>query len=421
MTRTLDIFKFVFMCGLALAMLAPFDVAHSASFEVLYSFQGGSDGAASNAGLFADSQADLYGTTSAGGGTGCGGTGCGTVFKLSSNGKEKVLHAFCSVQNCTDGANPYASLIADQNGNLYGTTVLGGGTGCGGPGCGTVFRISPHGTEKVLYSFCVLTSCADGERPYGSLLVSEDGVLHGTTSFGGANGGGTVFSLRLDGKEKVLYSFCSSGGMCFDGVTPMGNVVADVQGNLYGTTAAGGFSADCFGTLFKLAKDGTETVLIAFDLSTVGCTPGSSLIADRKGNLFGVAPSGGIDCSPHGCGTVFKLAPDGTATALYDFTGGSDGAGPSTGLVADKQGNLYGITGGGGGTGCSNQSCGTVFKLAPDGTETVLYGFAGGSDGDGPVGGLILVNGYLYGTTTQGGTTNSNCSSGCGVVFRVKK
>jgi uncharacterized repeat protein (TIGR03803 family) len=324
---------------------------------------------------------------------------------------------------------PYGGLIEDEAGNLYGTTAYGGTYGEG-----TVFKLAPGGTETVLFSFCSQGNCIDGANPLAGLLQDKAGNLFGTTSDGGGTdcddgfGCGTVFKLAPDGTETVLHAF--AGGS--DGTLPQARLIRDESGNFYTTTAVGGrtdcevvtFEHGC-GTVFKLAADGTETVLYAFRgrKHGDGAYPGAGLIQDKAGNLYGMtAQGGGNRCHPyHGCGTIFKLAPDGTETMLYAFTGGSDGAVPFGDLIRDKAGYLYGTTAGGGGTGgykaCeyNPRGCGTIFEFAPDGTETVLFAFKRHTrDGIEPSAGLLKgAGGELYGTASEGGAL-TDCSGGFG-------
>ena len=195
--------------------------------------------------------------------------------------------------------------------------------------------------------------------------------------------------------ETVLYSF--TGGA--DGGNPFAGLIKDASGNFYGTTVEGG--AHGLGTVFKLAPDGTETALWSFT-GADGSYPEGGLIMDASGNLYGTTSSGGAD----GDGTVFEVALNGAETVLHSFTGGPDGKGPQAGLVMDNKGKLFGTTVFGGANGD-----GTVFKVTPGGTETVLYSFAGKPDGYAPSGGLIRRNGNFYGTTAEGGT------EGLGTVF----
>ena len=308
--------------------------------------------------------------------------------------------------NGSDGAYPTAGLIGDGAGNLYGTTGAGGADNDG-----VVFKLAPDGTETVLYFF---TGGSDGSAPYAGLIMDKTGNLYSTTYGGGgstncSNGCGTVFKLAPNGTETGLYSF--TGGR--DGSGPRAGLIMDKKGNLYSTTFEGG--ANGAGVVFKLAPDGTETALYSFTGESDGAYPYASLIMDKKGNLYGTTYDGGITgCGGHGCGVVFRLAPNGTETVLYSFTGGSDGRGPFAGLITDGSGNIYGTTGYGGGTGCNGPGCGTVFKLAPNGTETLLHIFTGGSDGGYPYAGLIVdKKGSLYSTTSIGGPDNR------GVVFKL--
>ena len=392
------------LAAAAALLAAPPPADATDSFTVLYAFHGGSDGTNPDAGLTADGKGNLYGTTLNGGGPGCHGTGCGTVFRLAPDGTETVLHAFTGG---SDGISPLGGVVLDRKGNLYGTTNFGGATGYG-----TVFRVAPNGAETVLHSFCGKPGCSDGASPAAGLILDKQGNLYGTTFNGGtgmgcAEGCGSVFRFAPDGTETVLHSFV--GGS--DGIYPDAVLMADKAGNLYGTTYEGGTQG--YGIVFRLATDGTETVLYTF-CSVARCVDGASpvagLIADAKGNLYGTTYGGGTI----GDGNVFRLAPDGTETSLYSFctkTHCADGLWPLAGLVADAQGNLYGTTGSGGAGNCG---CGVVFRLAPDGTETVLHAFEAKTGSD-PWAGLIADrNGALRSTAHDGG------ANGDGVVFTLK-
>jgi uncharacterized repeat protein (TIGR03803 family) len=422
MSGILDIYaKSLFGCGLALAMFAPFSIAHAQSFRVLYNFQGGfdgPDGAEPIGGFLADKAGNLYGVTE------YGGDGCGTVFKLAPDGTETVLYAF---KGGSDGCYPAGAPIEDTAGNLYGTTGAGGGTCPGENGgnsiCGTIFRLAPDGTETVLYAF---KGESDGFYPSGGLLLDKHGNLYGTTLSGGSfignscedDGCGTVFKLAPDGKKTILHTFTGDA----DGQAPIAPLIADKADNLYGATSGSNSltcGTDC-GTIFKLAPDGSETVLYEF-CSLMNCADGSApsggLIADNAGDLYGLTDVNGAN----GGGTLFELAADGTETSLYSFEWyGPDGTFPIGRLVRDKRGNFYMATARGG-KGCGRTlGCGTIVKVTPDGTGTVLHYFEKRT-GDYPTGSLILINGYLYGTT-QGGGSSSNCYNyGCGTVFAVKK
>ncbi|HUI40545.1 MAG TPA: choice-of-anchor tandem repeat GloVer-containing protein [Terriglobia bacterium] len=294
----------------------------------------------------------------------------------------------------TDGAHPFGSLIRDSAGNLYGTTAGGGAWGSG-----AVFTVAATGAETVLYSF---TGKADGSGPVGGLVRDAEGNLYGATAAGGASNYGAVFKLDTTGTEAVLYSF--TGGA--DGANPDAGLVGDAEGNLYGTTEGGGASGA--GVVFKVGANGTEAVLYAFTGGVDGGRPEAGLLRDSRGNLRGTASSGG----PSEAGVVFKLDPQGTETVLYAFTGGADGGGPEAALIRDQEGNLYGTTVSGG------LGYGVVFKLDTSGTEAALYTFKGGTDGANPYAGLVRDSaGNLYGTTYGGGRHFG--SNGFGVAFEV--
>ena len=360
--------------------------AQAQSLTVLYAFKGGSDGSKPAAGLVRDAAGNLYGTTPYG-----GASGFGTVFKVDSAGNETVLYSFTGQP---DGDMPFAALVRDAAGNLYGTTFGGGNFHHG-----TVFKIDTAGNETVLHSF---RAQPDGESPVG-LIRDTAGNLYGTTVLGGDFNSGIVFKLDAAGNYSVLYNF--TGGA--DGWYPEGRLLQDAAGNLYGTTVGGGDFAG--GTVFRLDAAGNETVLYSFTFGREGGSPGEGLIRDAVGNLYSTTYNGG----GIGIGVVFKLKLNtnrthGVVSVIHTFRG-LDGAFPKGGLIWDGQGNIYGTTEGGGDFRC----CGTIFKLDGAGTETVLYSFSGGNDGSGPSGGLIRdAAGNLYGTT-------SGVFSGYGTVFKL--
>ena len=404
------------------SVLAP-SAAHAQTYteEVLYRFTGQPDGLQAEGGLVRDAQGNLYGTTTYGGDGNCQPSpGCGTVFRLDPLGKETVLHSFTAG---ADGAFPWTVTLArDAQGSLYGTTLNGGVLSSGTSAVGTVFKIDAQGNETIL----ALEGPAD---PQGGLLLDSQGNLFGTSELGGDNlgGGGSVFKVDPLGNQTILHTFGFT-----DGRIPRGAVIEDAQGNLYGTTANGGASCPptnsnwLCGTVYELDSSGNETVLHVFAGPPAdGMIPQSRLVMDSQGNLYGTTVFGGSgDCQSNanisGCGTVFKLDATGNETVLHNFSG-ADGAYPSAGLILDVHGNLYGTTLDGGGTNCpvptSNiVGCGTIFKLDPAGNETVLYAFTGrGGDGSFPDGELIVdAAGNLYGTTSGGGT------NGNGTVFELQ-
>ena len=360
---------------------------------------------------------NFYGTTYQGGtGTGCfGGTGdgCGTVFSITQSGNLRILHSFCSKENCADGYFPASGLVQTTDGNLYGTTEGGGAS----YSYGTVFKITTDGTLTTLYNFCSQANCADGSNPYGSLVQATNGNFYGTTVTGGANRGGTVFEITPSGKMTILYSFCSKSA-CADGSSPYAGLIQAADGNLYGTTYDGG-SRDA-GVVFKMTPAGLLTTLYSF-CSQANCADGdvsfAPLAEGPEGNFYGTTIYGG---STGCCGTVFKITTTGQFTSLYTFcseTNCDDGGYPSAGLAL-ADGKLYGTTGANG----PNSDAGTLFDITTTGALTTLYSFctqSGCTDGSNPFGGLIQsTDGTFYGTTYFGGMGSCNGPvSGCGTVF----
>ncbi|HKU81468.1 MAG TPA: choice-of-anchor tandem repeat GloVer-containing protein [Candidatus Tumulicola sp.] len=373
---------------------------------MLHAFGSGSDGFWPEAGLV-NVNGIFYGTTAVGGAY----VSNGTIFSITPSGTETVQHNFVN----SDGGNPHAGLI-DVKGTLYGTTQFGGANGAG-----TVFSLTPSGTQTVLHSF--LGNTYDGAEPVAP-LTNVAGTLYGTTQSGGAHNDGTVFKITLGGKFQLLYSFGSS---LTDASSPQAGLI-NVNGTLYGTTFGGGSAGD--GTVFSITPSGKEVVLHSFDANgSDGTFPDAGLV-DVNGTLYGTTQYGGTNSSPSlsNVGTVFSITPRGSEKVLYSFAGGSDGRYPRAGLI-DVKGTLYGTTenGGAGGAGCPtgvNQAgCGTVFSITTSGSETVVYSFRGGSDGLYPRAELLDVGKTLYGTTIYGG--GQKCSDqhrrvvGCGTVFSL--
>jgi uncharacterized repeat protein (TIGR03803 family) len=266
---------------------------------------------------------------------------------------------------------------------------------------GTVFKVDTTGKETLLHSFP--DGRGDGVRPHGELAMDAQGNLYGTTAAGGDGrfSFGTVFKIDSGGNETVLHDFCPAQG-CVDGAFPYGGLVIDAQGNLYGTAFAGGATNN--GTVFKVDTAGNQTVLYNFCPSpgcAGGANPRAALVIDAQGNLYGTTFFGGAKNS----GAVFKLDKAGNETVLYSFTGIKGDALPFAGLVRDAQGNLYGTTTGG---------RGIVFKVDTSGNETMLHTFFARAGGLTPFGGLVMdAQGNLYGTTYGGGARNS------GTVFKL--
>jgi uncharacterized repeat protein (TIGR03803 family) len=347
-----------------------------AKYEPLYRFIAGADGSMPSSDLIFDSTGSLYGTTRGG-----GASGSGTVFKLTPNADggwtESVLYSFCSLTKCADGEEPGAGMIFDEAGNLYGTTDIGGVASCS-EGCGVVFELTPHQggnwTESVLYSFCSLTNCADGMSSSGSLIFDQLGNLYGTAGAGGRTS-------------------CNEGcGVVFE-LMPISN------------------------------GKWKEKVLHGFN-GDDGAYPDAGLIFDAAGNLYGTTGVGGAESTcnaPLGCGVVFELTPKAGGNwkekVLHRFVGG-DGNDPTARLIFDSAGNLYSTTAEGGALSqCGGIGCGVVFELTPNAggswKEKTLHRFGYGTDGSTPYSDLIFDQaGNLYGTTSGGG-------AGLGVVFKL--
>jgi uncharacterized repeat protein (TIGR03803 family) len=357
-------------------------------------------------GLIQGSDGNFYGTAQAG-----GQYGEGVVFRLTPSGSQTVLYSFAGGQK--DGAAPQG-LIQGSDGNLYGTTLAGGENICtrpppaGGDGAQSGCGTVFEITLAGTESIIYFfTGGADGGAPNPGLAQTSSGDLYGTASVGGANGDGVVFQLTLTGVETVLHSFAGGTG---DGATPA-SLILGSDGNFYGLTTLGGELNE--GTVFSVTPAGVETLLHSFGGGRDGELPSAPLIQGTDGNLYGTTPFGGMNSNAahecqQGCGTAFRITLAGTETVLYAFAGGnSDGANPYAALVEGSDGNFYGTTSSGGNAGCA-EGCGTAFTITPAGVETVLHFFGGTSaDGVSPTTGLILApDGNFYGTTPFGGQFN---------------
>jgi uncharacterized repeat protein (TIGR03803 family) len=274
-----------------------FKVTAAGNFSVIHRFQG-SDGAFPNGPLLIDHSGNLYGTTNRG-----GLYGYGNVFKMTPSGIETVLYDF---MGGADGGTPGGNLLRDGQGNLYGTAAVGGAA-FGNSGFGVIFKLTPAGTESVLYTFCATAGCMDGKYPE-SLVRVASGNFYGTTTEGGTANQGTVFGINSAGAEIMLYNFCSAGitSNCPDGSIPVGPILS-LNGNLYGTTESGGLGTDYFsdpGVIFEMSPAGVETLLYSFPASyAMGGNSESGVIADSAGNLYGTFYTGGST----GGGGIFKL------------------------------------------------------------------------------------------------------------------
>jgi len=367
-----------------------FKISAGGALTSLYSFTGGIDGAQPQAGLVEGSDGNLYGTTTLG-----GTNDFGTVFKISTDG---VLTSLYSFTGGNDGAEPEAGLVQGADGYLYGTTGFGGTNDSG-----TIFQISTDGALTSWYSF---SGGNDGGQPSAGVVQGSDGFFYGTTEDGGANDDGTVFQIMGNGALTTIYSFgmiTNADGIALDGAYSEAGLVLGSGGFFYGTTSAGGTNDS--GTVFKITTGGSLTTLYSFSGDNDGGNPGAGLVQDSNGSFYGTTEFGGTNFN----GTVFQITTGGALTTWYSFTGGNDGAEPEAGLVQGTNGYLYGTTFSGG-----TQSQGTVFQISTNGALTSLYSFTALNDGANPLAGLVEAsNGEFYGTTENGGSNN------VGTVFQI--
>lgn len=395
---------------------------------VLVSFAG-ANGAGPVSNMLSDGAGGFYGTTL------FGGLGSGTVFKLTPNGSgysEGLVYPF---KGGLDGNAPWG-IVAAGAGALYGITFLGGSSGNGGNGWGTVFKLSPGTsgyTESVLYRFA---GEADAWEPIGPPVLDKDGAVYGVGSFGGSRNDGAIFKLspsKSGYSESIVYSFPGGAG----GQLPQAGLAIDKQGSIYGTTMYGGSSqgycgsdGGC-GTVFKLTHQGSrysESIIHAFTGSDGNLPYGVVTINDRTGAVFGTTFWGGTK----GIGVVYKLSPHGssyTESVLHSFAGNADGFLPEGTLLLKSDGSLFGTAAIGGG-GCHGIGCGSVFELVPSHPGyafRVVYDFLKPVNGAEPEQTNLLsdASGAIYGATRSGGS-DTNCSDGgpggahgCGTVFKI--
>jgi uncharacterized repeat protein (TIGR03803 family) len=397
--------------------------------QILYTFGNADANDVQPQDILFNSSGNIYGTTFEGGGELC----CGSAFKLtlsSGHWTGTILYTFTGLNR--EGYYPNNDIVLGSAGQIYGTTSYGGPTGLNG----TVFELTPNSTgytQTTLYGF----PFADGNRPESGLVADASRNFYGTTLLGGGADVGAVYKLTPSGKESLLYSFSGTSDNGNNSVFPS-SLILDTAGNLYGAAEETGTRQ--YGSVFEIspAAHGTYTEKNLDNLSGVIDHPLGNLIFDKSGNLYGTALDGGTN----GFGAVFELTPqtNGTfkQTVIYSFGGYPiDGAGPSAGLIFDAAGNLYGTTAHGGpSSNCKGAllkpiGCGTVFELIPTGggawQEQLLHSFAGStSDGAIPAGNLIMdASANLYGTTTYGGLepkacgASSNNPAGCGTVYEL--
>jgi uncharacterized repeat protein (TIGR03803 family) len=427
-------------CMVAVFCVATAIASHAQTYTVVTDFNP-AYGENPSGPLVQGTDGDLYGVTETGGNTnsicpqpesGTIGAGCGSVYKVSPSGTLTMLYEFCSQTNCADGAYPIGSLVLGTDGNLYGTTFIGGASNQG-----TVFKITPAGQLTTLYSFCSLTSCTDGALPNGGLVQGSNGSFYGTTQIGGrepvgicvpyyydpsVKGCGTVFEISSTGKLTTLYTFCSQGE-CADGDIPVVGLTLGSDGIFYGTTSGGGIvnpnwciTPGC-GTIFRMSQSGTLTTMYKFctlvkeaDPCLSGENPNIPLVQATDGNFYGAA------------GTIFSITPTDKLTVIHQArrTPGISG------MIQATDGNFY-ATQYGGLPNCSEGGpCGDILEFQSSGTYRFLYDFCAVEsciDGALPASGLMqATNGILYGTTLFGGSgleqgCNVHGNGGCGVVF----
>ncbi|SPE34311.1 exported hypothetical protein [Acidobacteriia bacterium SbA2] len=388
--------------------------APAQTFTTLHSFDY-TDGLTPS-GLIEATDGNFYGTTTYG-----GAYTWGTVFKITPGGTLTTLYNFCAQTGCPDGLWPNA-LMQATDGNFYGTTL-----DTGGYDAGTVFQIRPDGTLTTLYSFCAQTNCTDGGYPHAGLMQATDGNFYGTTggyvspNCQGFRGGcGTVFKITPGGALTTLHNFNNT-----DGAYPVAGLIQATDGNFYGTTFYGGASTNCpagCGTVFKITPEGALTTLHNFNFNnTDGAFPVAGLVQATDGNFYGTTVGGGANFA----GTLFKITAAGTLTTLHSFCSQTkcfDGSGPGS-LMQAIDGNFYGTNQGGGAASASCPAgCGTIFEIAPTGALATLHSFDGidGSFGGGFPGSLMqATDGSFYGTTSGVEAANASCPAGCGTIFRL--
>lgn len=400
------------LSGVALLLAVSLNAhAQTRTLTQLCSFPSNVSGVSQPGSLIQGKDGNLYGSDQRG-----GLHGSGSVFQVQPGVSNAYTNLYSfggrDPHDVTRGGDYPSDLTLGSDGNFYGATFEGGPDDLG-----TIFKITPAGTLTTLYRFG--SNPSDGARPSGKLLLGSDGYFYGTTSGGGAHGGGTIFKMAPAGALTVLYSFSDSPAAS----SPYAGLVQDAGGNFYGTTNYGGTQSS--GTVYKFTPgDGTLTVLHSFtsvNLNNVnqdGTQPESAVVIGKDGNLYGTTYDGGT----HGGGVVYKVTPTGTFTTLHSFSPGTgDGYNPFAALTLGTDGLFYGTTIYGG----ANDE-GTVFQIRPAGTVTILYSFSttanGGInvDGSGPLGTLLQTpNGNFYGTTFAGGVNGYGTAFMLGFVPKI--
>lgn len=383
----------LFLCAGAISSSAQ-------TFTTLISFDG-ANGAEPFSKLVQGFDGNLYGTTQ------IGGTNqydpSGTVFKITTDGTLTTLYTFCPQPGCPDGKSPAAGLALGIDGNFYGTTFLGGY-----PGFGTIFKITPEGTQSILHTF----QGTEGGNPTSGLIEASNGAFYGVAPQGGTHYQGTVFMMAAGPKVTRLYSFCSQPS-CADGEQPSGPLMQGTDGNFYGTTPFGGTNNT--GTIFQITPAGVFKTLHTFGGADGSGPTGGTVQAKGSSYIYGTTAWGG----KYNQGTVFRIDRAGNLTTIHSFCSANcaDGSQPS-GLIQATDGNFYGTTQYGGFPVCSSffRGCGTIYKITPTGVLTTLYTFctqANCLDGEVSAGLVQATDGNFYATSAGGGAYDY------GTVFRL--
>lgn len=377
---------------------------HGQTFTTLASFNGLNGANPMVESLVQGLDGNFYGITGGG-----GLSGHGVIFRVTPQGTVSPLYNFCKLSQCTDGASPSAGLILGRDGNLYGTTVFGGTQNISNGGNGTIFKVTIGGALSVLHSFCG-KSCSEGINPSAPLLQAKGGSFFGTTVSGGKHGYGTVFSLTPQNAFNTIYSFCSLPG-CSDGATPTTGLAQASNGKFYGRTDSDTFHD----TFYSISSTGVFNLLYTFCPNPLTCTdgtlPAGELAQGSDDNFYGVNSGGG---------TIYEITPQGDLTTLYTFCKAAicpDGSAPRAGLVLGTDGKFYGTSFSGGTCIYSNPGCGTIFKITPQGSLTTLHSFCQSKtcpDGLHSMSALVQgTDGSFYGLTYVGGAHNK------GTVFKL--
>jgi uncharacterized repeat protein (TIGR03803 family) len=390
--------------AVVVALLAQDASAQTATVTTLHEFSV-NDGRVPTSALLQTPDGNFYGVTQYGGADNDG----GTLFRVTPDGGFTTLRTFAGGALVPSGTQPYGALILASNGNIYGTTTRGGQGNCSDGntlGCGVVFSLTPDGSYNVIYAF---SGDPDGSLPSG-VIQARDGDLYGV-AFLGLHSPPNVYRLTTDGSHSIVQTFNAG-----DGPSIGANLIQAADGNFYGTQESGGGSD--LGVVFRLTPEGVLTGLHSFDgMGRDGASPRAALVEGEDGFLYGTTQQGGGGRPFLGYGTIFRIRPSGADyEVVYQFSGGADGAYPAAAMVEGSDGNIYGTTNAGGTViqpDCG-AGCGTIFRLLPDGTLQTLYAFDIATTGVSPNGLIEGQDRAFYGTTVDGGPGHG------GTLFRMR-